>query len=59
MKHMMLVKILDVFTGNDVDFGIPIVVESIKSLELGLLFRCYVGEVFKELLHEEIVYCKV
>ena len=46
MQDMMLVEIVYVLTGNHVDFGIPIPVESIECGKALALLICYVWEVF-------------
>ena len=48
VKHMMRIEIIDVLTGNDVDFGIPITIEGIKLFELRKLLLTQMGEIFAD-----------
>ena len=39
VEHMVLVDVVDVFAGDDVDLGVPVAVECVEGLKLPLLLR--------------------
>lgn len=49
---MVGVEIVDVLSGDDIDFGVPIVIERIERLKLAALFFAEIGEIFVDKVYE-------
>ena len=51
VEHVVLVQVFNVFTRDDVYFGVPVRIEVVEGGELPFLLLCQVGKVFKKKLH--------
>ena len=47
VEHVVLVELVDVLAGDDVDLRVPVVVEGVEGFELLLLAGSEVGEIFQ------------
>lgn len=47
MEHVVGIEIVDVLSGDDIDFGVPIVIERIERLKLAALLFAEIGEIFE------------
>ena len=48
VKHVVLVEVVDVFAGDDIDFLVPVAIERIEGVNLLALLWREVGEVFAD-----------
>ena len=48
---MVLVQVFNVFTRDDVYFGVPVRIEVVEGGELPFLLLCQVGKVFQDKFH--------
>ena len=51
MENVMLIKIVDVLAGYDVDFRVPVSIQVEESGELAALLLAQIREIFQDLIH--------
>ena len=51
VEDVVLIEVVNVLAGDDVDFGVPIVIQLVELLELGGLFGGEVLEIFLYQFH--------
>ena len=51
MKKMTFIEISDIFSGDDVDFGVPSIVKMSQSFIFGILSGIQFREIFPDQVH--------